>query len=93
MPHRLSRREARQVRTAKVNRSRPRGQRVLVFDRVHPHCGATGFTVPDDLVEPDDGGRPMVRIDLDPGAAADHCYAEGRQLMPCTYSYSGGNDA
>lgn len=85
---RLSRREAREVRTAKVNR---RGARVLIFDRAHPHCGETGYVVPDDVIQPGDGGPPMVRVDLDHGASAPHCHAEAAYLMPVPHSYSGGD--
>lgn len=90
---RLSRRERHQVRTAKVNGSDTPGRRVLIFDHAHPHCGATGYTVPDDVIRPRDGGPPMVRVNLDPGAGTTHCYVESAQLMPCTHSYRGASNA
>lgn len=84
---RLSRRERHQVRTEKVNR---RGARVLIFGSDHPHCGETGTVDRNDEVRPRDGGAPMVRVDLDPGAGAPHCYAEASDLMPVSSSYARG---
>ena len=87
MDHHLSRRQAREVRTDNVNR---RGDRVLIIGTDHPHCGETGTLDRGDEVQPRDGGPPMARVDLDPGAGTPHCYAAAAELMPTASSYSGG---